>query len=159
MNKQRVYIIKNVKIHRFSVIAFTGAGLDGDVANNTQYVKRIIGMPGDTINYTKTGKLFINGKYVPQNFLVSTHSATHTASPATTNMDFGDFNLSKLARINNWVYAGKIVPKNHYFVMGDNRNNSIDSRFFGYVPNSNVLGVVRVNPFEHDSSAVKYINS
>lgn len=75
------------------------------------YIKRIIGLPGDTI-HIEGGKVFINGQELIEPYLVE-----------PTN------------RGGDWV-----VPENNLFVMGDNRNSSSDSRTWGTVPMENVIG-------------------
>lgn len=78
------------------------------------FVKRLIGMPGDKVEI-KNSKLYINGSLVPENYL-----------PAHVK-DFGN-------------YQSGIIPENHYFMMGDNRNNSDDSRNWGTLPRENIIG-------------------
>jgi len=75
------------------------------------YIKRIIGLPGDTI-HIEGGKVFINGQELIEPYLVE-----------PTN------------RGGDWV-----VPENNLFVMGDNRNSSSDSRTWGTVPMENIIG-------------------
>jgi signal peptidase I len=94
---------------------------------NPDYVKRVIGLPGDTIELTD-GKLYRNGKRVPEPYL-DPHHDTRPFGPIT-------------------------VPDGKLFVMGDNRLQSGDSRFrppngLGYIPEDTVIGkaFVRVWPF------------
>ncbi|MCU0238084.1 MAG: signal peptidase I [Pyrinomonadaceae bacterium] len=78
------------------------------------YVKRVIGLPGDNIEI-RNGKVLINGNELQENYLDSTYNQSGA-------------NLSKT------------VEKHHYFVMGDNRDNSSDSRTWGLVPEKYIYG-------------------
>lgn len=83
--------------------------------DNDRLIKRIIGLPGETIKI-ENDKLYINGKYIKQNF-------------------------KRNSKTNDYEYYKKI-PKNYYFVMGDNRNNSTDSRIIGPINKKNIKGVI-----------------
>lgn len=95
--------------------------------NGTKIVKRIIGMPGETIEYKKN-RLYINGEIVKDK----------------VNIEIEDFDLESLFSIS-------VIPEDYYFVMGDNRNNSSDSRDprIGLVKKSEIEGktVFRIWPF------------
>jgi len=83
-------------------------------------VKRIVATPGDSV-FVKGGQLFVNGKLLPEPYL---ERGTKTfASPHY--------------RAQMWVCG-----LNQYFVLGDNRNQSADSRIYGAVPRQNILGLV-----------------
>lgn len=97
-------------LSRFDVIAFKHS-------NPNYLIKRIIGLPGEKVNYS-SGKLYINDKEVKEPFSIK----------GTT----GDFSLSELKY--------DIIPKDMYFVMGDNRENSLDSRKIGLVSKKKILG-------------------
>ncbi|NOY69761.1 MAG: signal peptidase I [Deltaproteobacteria bacterium] len=86
------------------------------------FIKRVIGLPGDTIR-VKNKKIYINNK------LLSPDPGVHS-DPS--------FLPAGLSRRDN--YGPITVPEGQYFVMGDNRDNSYDSRFWGFVDKSVILG-------------------
>ena len=101
---------------------------------NVPYIKRLIGKPGDTIGYLNK-KIYVNGQPIDQE-LIST-SAEDTLLKETFK------NSERIIRIvgGSASYPEEFeVPINHYFVMGDNRDNSSDSRYFGFVPRENFMG-------------------
>jgi signal peptidase I len=83
--------------------------------SQTPYIKRVIGLPGDTIN-VENGKVYVNGQELIEPYL-----------------------MSNTARGGTWT-----VPEGDLFVMGDNRNNSSDSRSWGFVPLGNVIGKAEI---------------
>ncbi|KRK98642.1 signal peptidase I [Secundilactobacillus odoratitofui DSM 19909 = JCM 15043] len=158
-NGQRIVAVKTSPIKRFSVIVFDAQGVDSNAAPKENYVKRVIGLPGDSIRYTKTGKLYVNGKYQAQNFISKYEQKAGTVSGYSNG-----FTLVSAARQNDWsnkwslaIGNNKInkVPKGCYFVMGDHRSVSEDGRVYGFVPKSKVVGVVKVGFW---NSKAKIIN-
>ena len=81
-------------------------------------IKRVIGLPNEEIKYVDN-KLYINGEYIKEPFL--------NDDVYTTNFSLDDFKLKK-------------IPENCYFVMGDNREVSLDSRTFGCFSKDKILG-------------------
>lgn len=81
-------------------------------------IKRVIGLPNEEIKYVDN-KLYINGEYIKESFL--------NDDVYTTNFSLDDFKLKK-------------IPENCYFVMGDNREVSLDSRTFGCFTKDKILG-------------------
>lgn len=121
----------------------------GDVAvfrypvNPTEnFIKRIIGLPGDEITYTdKT--LYINGKLIPKESL-GIYSDADTAIPAMM-----EHYREQLGDVTHDIFQRHVpgrqlytitVPPGHYFMMGDNRDDSDDSRYWGFVPETNLVG-------------------
>lgn len=94
--------------------------------NQPDYVKRVIGLPGDIVDI-REGAVWINGKRLEETY------TTGRSIPAPPGSYEGAF-------------AGKekvfpyTVPPRCYFAMGDNRQNSLDSRFWGCVPRENIIG-------------------
>lgn len=110
--------------HRFDVIVF-------HATQTEDYVKRIIGLPGDSITY-KNDQLYVNGKRVAEPYLQHYKDALPQGQQLTEN-----FNLKSK--------TGKLrVPEGKLWVMGDNRMNSEDSRYFGFVDQKSVIGKVSI---------------
>lgn len=110
-------------IHRFDIIVFTAP--DGNT-----YIKRVIGLPGDRVVYSKD-QLYINGKKVSEPFLKDVKKKKNEYV-FTTDLDTKD------------LIAAEKIPKNQYFVLGDNRRLSKDSRSFGTISTTSILGKARV---------------
>ena len=85
-------------------------------SDGEKIIKRVIGLPGETVEY-KDNVLYINGEAVVENF----------EHGETKDFSLSDINLS-------------VIPNDHYFVLGDNRGNSKDSRVIGAVHKSKISG-------------------
>ena len=122
------------------------------------YIKRVVGLPGDEVAYLNK-RLTINGKEVPTEAVpdffdedamryfkqFQEQLGTHTHR-LLNNTDAPAFvqGASSFAYRDNCRYSveGVVckVPDGHYFLMGDNRDNSLDSRYWGFVPDANIVG-------------------
>lgn len=107
---------------------------------NEQYVKRVIGIPGDTIR-TEGLAVFVNGQELPLELDFSQSASGIITGYETIN------GLTHAIKVNTnrgikEVLNELTVPANSYFVMGDYRNNSEDSRYWGFVEEDRILGKV-----------------
>ena len=137
--------------------------------NRTDYIKRLIGLPGDTIQFIK-GELYINDRAVPRtlteisepircgNFTLNTKTFLETLPNGVQHL--ATYNTEGTLQ-NTKRY---IVPENHFFLMGDNRDCSKDSRFLnevGYVKSLNLVGKAKFIFFSNDTlkgSLLKFWN-
>ncbi len=94
------------------------ASIDGE-----RLIKRVIGLPGEKIEY-RDNNLYVNDELIVENF---------------KHEDTDDFSLSEL--------DVEVVPENHYFLVGDNRSNSKDSRVIGFIHQSKIMGKTKVIVF------------
>lgn len=118
-DSDRMFMSNLGDIKRFDIVVLQAPDQD------KEYIKRVIGIPGDTIE-VKDGKLYINGQVVDQPFI-----NTELLLNKTVYID--DFTLQEL--------TGELkVPEGKYFVMGDNRGVSKDSRMIGFIERSAIEG-------------------
>jgi len=139
--------------HIFSGRIWSDTPERGDVAvfkhpvSHADYIKRVIGLPGDRIQM-KDGTLFINDEPVQRDFAgqIDDPDVTEQFGPVDVyretlpnGVSYTTLDLSPNSNADNTREF--IVPEGHYFMMGDNRDNSNDSRFgVGYVPLENFVG-------------------
>ena len=89
--------------------------------NKQKLVKRVIGLPGETVEY-KNNKLYINGKVIEEEFKL---------------FETKDFNIAELGY--------DVIPEDYYFVVGDNRNASLDSRRIGLIHRKDIEGTINIS--------------
>ncbi|HIZ53051.1 signal peptidase I [Enterococcus eurekensis] len=111
-------------IERFDVIVF-------QMADGTTYIKRVIGMPGDTVSY-RNDQLYINEEVVEETFLEENLAHDEERIPFTNDFEFEE------------LMGVKKLGTGSYFVLGDNRRMSKDSRSFGAISEENIIGKARI---------------
>lgn len=104
------------------------------------YIKRVIGVPGDHVVYHNK-VLTINGQEMKQTFVEYTTDESSGRAVAQYKEDFnGVVHDIFINPDSEAVDIDVIVPEGHYFMMGDNRDDSADSRYWGFVPDANLRG-------------------
>ncbi len=120
------------------------------------YIKRVVGLPGDRVGYfNKT--IYINGKPVAQEETgryVGIGSGFESTGASLRNEKLGEAEHQILIDIDQRAREGEVVvPEGEYFVVGDNRDRSNDSRFWGTVPEDHLVGKAFMIWMNWDSSA------
>ena len=126
--------------------------------NSTDYIKRIVGLPGDTVQ-VKGGILHINGAAVKRRQIEDFQPENGARPVAQFIETLPNGREHRILELSDTMSADNTpvyhVPAGHYFAMGDNRDNSRDSRFpeVGPIPEQNLVGRADVLFFSHDGSA------
>lgn len=126
-------------------ILHTGAPERGDVAvfrlpsePNVNYIKRVVGLPGDTIEYSNH-RLTVNGESVP--LAPDENVPSEGVIPRFVEVLGAREHAILIADPGNSMRDGVYrVPDGHYFMLGDNRDNSRDSRYLGAIPETHLVG-------------------
>lgn len=110
---------------------------------NQAYVKRVIGVPGDRI-HLEGRQLFLNGAAVEEPYKskrIGGMDLYRDNFPKYADMSATPLAARALEMHRKYVHNGElVVPDGYYFAMGDNRDNSLDSRYWGLVPRDNIIG-------------------
>ena len=114
-------------VERGDIIVFRCAALGNEVL-----IKRVVGLPGDLLAL-RNGRLYVNGVQASDSFVDKAGGIVEPTQPASISAG-GEPGA-------RWALAQPYrVPAGHYFVMGDNRTESDDSRYWGTVPRSAIIG-------------------
>jgi len=155
------FILVNKLVYRFSepqrgdIVVFKYP-----IDPNIDFIKRIIALPGEEVE-VRNNQVFINGKPLP---LIEVGRGEENGVRKVIYEEvlpegkkhkvqfYEDFPFSKRD------FGPVVVPPNHYFVMGDNRDNSEDSRYWGFVPRENIVGKAFVIYFSGDVPPLQTTN-
>ena len=108
-------------------------------------VKRIIGTPGDHI-HLRDGAVYRNGEKLNEPYVIhqsgsETYNPYRDNFPAVPPSDFNNVTADWQSTMKQYIQGDDlVVPPDHYFAMGDNRDVSYDSRYWGFIPRENVIG-------------------
>lgn len=124
---EKLIMFKTDEINRFDIISF-----ESPDSLEEYYIKRVIGLPGDSVEYSND-TLYINGKEVAEPYLDDIKKSdfyNKQGNLLTQNFTLLNLDSTKEA----------VVPEGMLFVLGDNRIESKDSRFFGFISQEKVVG-------------------
>jgi signal peptidase I len=108
------------------------------------FIKRVIGLPGDTLEL-RSKKVYINGQPLDEPYV-------HFLEPASEGQEVTQFDVRER-------YGPVRIPDGQYFVMGDNRDNSQDSRYWGFLPRHYIKGKALMIYWSYDSGQEEYVDS
>jgi signal peptidase I len=108
------------------------------------FIKRVIGLPGETVELREK-KVYINGTALDEPYV---HFLTAPSRPSEFH-EVTSFDVRER-------YGPVTVPADHYFVMGDNRDNSQDSRYWGFLPRENIKGKSLIIYWSYQAERVDY---
>jgi signal peptidase I len=108
------------------------------------FIKRVIGLPGETLEL-RNKKVYVNGQVLEEPYV-------HFLEPASEGQEITSFDVRER-------YGPVRVPDDQYFVMGDNRDNSQDSRYWGFLPRSYVKGKALMIYWSYESAREDYVDT
>ena len=108
------------------------------------FIKRVIGLPGETLEL-RNKKVYIDGHPLDEPYV-------HFLEPASNAQEVTSFDVRER-------YGPVKVPADQYFVMGDNRDNSQDSRYWGFLPRSYIKGKALMIYWSYESESADYVDA
>lgn len=150
------------KIRRGDIIVFKFPGRDDPVNGGEHFVKRVVGVPGDRIHIFHR-QVFVNGQPYAEPFVH--HTFLDQMKSGDDFPPAGDDYLSGATaawtdEMQNYLQKGDlVVPPGKYFAMGDNRENSWDSRFWGFVPRELITGKPLIIYWSYETPRDEYVRN
>ncbi len=133
----RLLVLPASTIHRGDVVVF-----HFPIEPSVHLVKRVVGIPGDHIRL-RGGHVFVNGLRLDENYTIYRPSMPDNFRDNFPRLQSADPSIDSRwwVRMRKLIDDGDlIIPSGNYFVLGDNRNDSEDSRYWGFVPRENIVG-------------------
>jgi signal peptidase I len=128
-----------------------------DISQN--YVKRVIGVPGDHIKIVDK-VVYVNGKALVEPYIQHIAPGIEPYRDNFPSSPWGPvYDRAKEMLAQNVVNGELVVPPGSYFAMGDNRDNSLDSRYWGFVPRENIIGKPLVIFWSYDAPTEDWVDS
>src|SRR5665213_517814 len=116
------------------------------------FVKRVMGVQGDHI-HLENRRVFLNGHPLDEPYVAYTRPPSHYADNfPDAPVEFGVYPRAEKMLAEDVQNGELVVPPGYYFAMGDNRDNSSDSRFWGLVPRENIIGKPLVIYWSYEAS-------
>jgi signal peptidase I len=134
-----------------SKVLKTGEPARGDITvfrkpgeESQHYIKRIVGVPGDTLSYVDK-VLYVNGEPAKQTWLADKFIKAEERTHWPVTLEEEDLmgvkhNIYQSSLVPAVDFENVVVPEGHYYAMGDNRDDSADSRYWGFVPETHLVG-------------------
>lgn len=148
------YLLPYTPVERGDIIVFRYP-----VDIRQTFVKRVIAVPGDRIKLVNK-QVFLNGKPLdePYKFNKTSYIDSYRDNfPTAPNTRVDDRAVEMLER--NVSDGEVVVPPDSYFAMGDNRDSSLDSRYWGFVPRANIIGKPLIVYWSYDAPTDRLVNS
>ena len=148
------YLLPYTPVHRGDIIVFRYP-----VDIRQTFVKRVIGVPGDRLRLFNK-QVFLNGKPLdePYKFNKTSYIDSYRDNfPTAPNTRVDDRALDMLER--HVTDGDVVVPPDSYFAMGDNRDSSLDSRYWGFVPRANIIGKPLIIYWSYDAPTEQLVSS
>ncbi len=122
------------------------------------YVKRLIGVPGDHIRVVDK-VVYLNGKPLQEPYTQHVSPAIEPYRDNFPSAPYGPvYDRARTMLEQNVVNGEIVVPPDSYFAMGDNRDNSLDSRYWGFVPRENIIGKPLVIFWSYDAPTEDWVD-
>lgn len=152
-NESTVFVSYLEEVEQFDIVVAYITPEDNLVSpsyGTEYYIKRVIGMPGDRVTWIK-GVLTINGEVIDETYFDEITKLKFKQFFESGTEFYGEFKY----KVDGVISSSYTIPDGYYFVMGDNRTGSNDSRQIGLIPAKNIEGVVK---FEISSSGIERAN-
>ena len=148
------YLLPYTEPKRGDVIVFR---YPMDISQN--YVKRLMGLPGDHI-HIKDKVVYLNGKALNEPYAQHMFPGIEPYRDNFPSEPYGPVVDRAVQMLTSHVENGElVVPPGSYFAMGDNRDNSLDSRYWGFVPRENIIGKPLVIFWSYDAPTEEWVGN